>query len=169
MTVSVCNNVSFFVWQGQLSNRLRSSSMTDGVSDQAPAPPLMVHKSHPWQIPPSWSVASLISPLVLLLLAYRTSFFVLWAPKTRTCLIYPLCAGMFQHRQITFCSSLHVGFALICIRQVLLPPPLPSCFLRFVDFTVLSSHTFSFCSSSSFPSISLCPLWFTHTYVGIGK
>ncbi|XP_044029468.1 E3 ubiquitin-protein ligase NEDD4-like isoform X4 [Siniperca chuatsi] len=26
---------------GQLSNRLRSSSMTDGVSDQAPAPPLM--------------------------------------------------------------------------------------------------------------------------------
>ncbi|KAM3600630.1 uncharacterized protein V6R79_026361 [Siganus canaliculatus] len=27
---------------GQLSNRLRSSSMTDGVSDQAPAPPLML-------------------------------------------------------------------------------------------------------------------------------
>lgn len=32
---------SFFK-QGQLSNRLRSSSMTDGVSDQAQAPPLMV-------------------------------------------------------------------------------------------------------------------------------
>uniref|UniRef100_A0A671VT43 E3 ubiquitin-protein ligase NEDD4-like n=1 Tax=Sparus aurata TaxID=8175 RepID=A0A671VT43_SPAAU len=32
---------------GQLSNRLRSSSMTDGVSDQAQAPPLMVHTYEP--------------------------------------------------------------------------------------------------------------------------
>uniref|UniRef100_A0A3P8NRF6 E3 ubiquitin-protein ligase NEDD4-like n=1 Tax=Astatotilapia calliptera TaxID=8154 RepID=A0A3P8NRF6_ASTCA len=34
--------------QSQLSNRLRSSSMTDGVSDQAQAPPLTVHISKPY-------------------------------------------------------------------------------------------------------------------------
>lgn len=35
----------FICSQNQLSNRLRSSSMTDGVSDQAQAPPLMVHST----------------------------------------------------------------------------------------------------------------------------
>ncbi|CAF97147.1 unnamed protein product [Tetraodon nigroviridis] len=40
---------------GQLSNRLRSSSMTDGVSDQAQAPPLMVGYTMSTQgLPPGW-------------------------------------------------------------------------------------------------------------------
>lgn len=44
----------YFFEQTQLSNRLRSSSMTDGVSDQAQAPPLTVHISELPHVPPSF-------------------------------------------------------------------------------------------------------------------
>lgn len=42
MFQSVEISINVDVFHTQLSNRLRSSSMTDGVSDQALAPPLMV-------------------------------------------------------------------------------------------------------------------------------
>lgn len=78
----------FYFNQGQLSNRLRSSSMTDGVSDQAQAPPLMVHISK-----------SLISPRPLLCSFTSFPFY-----PSRLPLLSPVCLHVSAYVPRTYLS-----------------------------------------------------------------
>lgn len=150
--------------------------MTDGVSDQAQAPPLMVHISEPCLLPPFSSLTSLTSPLSLWhcfwhsehpfvcslntsirqeLLSHWPAFCwhasVLWVHHT---------SNHFPR------SSLHLK--RVRTRQVLLPPHLSlplndSSILLFVPFLLASVGLPHLLPSS--PTTTLCSLWFTRSYV----
>lgn len=117
--------IYFLFQQGQLSNRLRSSSMTDGVSDQAQAPPLMVRTPEPIQTPPSWLLLPFLS-VICSPASARDYLFCFETPWSRGIFVwfsFSLLASTACY--VNFCLSLHVRFAAVFARHLLhcLYPP----------------------------------------------
>lgn len=120
--------------------------MTDGVSDQAQAPPLMVHISERPHFPPSCSLSSLTSSLSLLRYLQHSERPLLCSQNAVSrqaflCHLPPLCwhvsvLWVYHTSNHLLCSSLHLKFPLVLLGRCRFLLTSPSCSLCLFNFTV---------------------------------